>query len=433
MYSNGSNGINGMDETVKNNETMVSFYLIIIYLFLEFLRPQTLLPILQVFHLPAVTIIFILISILFSGNLYFKDKQTVLFLLLLCEMVIHGPIAVNNYWAYQMFYTMTITFIAYFGIIVFIDSDYKYDRLIKYWSIIYLFVSIIGILNKGVGIGGFIGDENDLAMSLNMVVPFALFGIFSAYKKSAKIYFIILTCLLLSCILTYSRGGFIGLVSVTIYCWIRSNKKIAFATIVGFFVIFAWFTAPDYYWERVATISSEAQDTDSQNSTGAQRVYSWKLGWQIFLQNPVIGGGQGNYPWTIGKAEEEKGILWRTRSLSGRAAHSLYFTLLPELGIVGVLIFITMIVCSLKDLKFIKRTTLNTTHIWSKEESKKVYYLTLALEGSMVGFLTSSVFISTLYYPNFWILCGFIVSLRKIVAAKKNNFNLTHPKYATSN
>lgn len=433
MYSNVSNGISKMEATVKNKRTMYSFYLIIIYLFLEFFRPQSLIPILTIFHLPAITIIFILISLLFSGNLYFKDKQTVLFILLLCEMVIHGPIAVNNYWAFQVFYAMSITFIAYLGIIIIIDSDIKYYKLVIFWTIIYLFLSIVGIINKGVGVGGFIGDENDLAMSLNMAVPFGLFGIFSAQKKSGKIYFIILTCLLLSSILTYSRGGFIGLLSVTIYCWIRSNKKIAFATIIGFFVIFALYTAPDYYWERVATISTEAKSTDAQNSTGAQRVYSWKLGWQIFLNNPIIGVGQGNYPWTVGNAENEAGILWRTRSISGRAAHSLYFTLLPELGLVGVIIFISMIAFSLKDLKFIKKATKNSIHILSKEEANKIYYLALALEGSMVGFLTSSVFISTLYYPNFWILCGFIVSLKKVVATKTSDLSLKYIKSTTNN
>jgi hypothetical protein len=39
----------------------------------------------------------------------------------------------------------------------------------------------------------------------------------------------------------------------------------------------------------------------------------------------------------------------------------------------------------------------------------------LALEGSIIGFLVSSIFISTLYYPVFWLLAGFVLALRKAV------------------
>ena len=360
-----------MDSIINKNDTKIPFYLIIFYLTLEYLRPQQLVPVLKYLHLPAITVALILLSLLFSVKLYYRDKQTVLFLLLLGEMVIHGPIAVNNYWAFQMFYTMCITFIAYLGIINIINTDFKYDKLIKIWLIIFLFLSIIGALNKGIGVGGFIGDENDLAMSINMVLPFGVFAIFSASKKSSKIYYIILVCIFLSSILTYSRGGFVGLMATTIYCWVRSNRKIAFASIIVMFALFALYFAPPYYWERVATISTEARTTDTQSGTGSQRIYSWKLGWQIFLNNPIIGVGQGNYPWTVGGAEEEAGILWKTRSISGRAAHSLYFTLLPELGLIGTLIFIAMIIYSLKDLKFIKKSTLALTDIYSKEEANK--------------------------------------------------------------
>ena len=66
----------------------------------------------------------------------------------------------------------------------------------------------------------------------------------------------------------------------------------------------------------------------------------------LFFDNPVMGVGQGNYPWHVGEIEEEMGVQWQTRSLSGRAAHSLYFTLLPELGLIGTLIYFLIVVFS---------------------------------------------------------------------------------------
>lgn len=409
---------------------MVPFYLIVLYLFLEYVRPQLLVPFLRNLHIPAITVILIAISLLFSGKLSFKGKQTVLYIVLLGEMVIHGPIAVNNYWAFQRFYEMSVTFIAYLGIINFVDSEEKYDKLIKLWLNLFIFLAIFGILNKGVGVGGFIGDENDFCMAMNMVLPFALFGIFSANGKSKKIYFLFLICLYLSSILTYSRGGFVGLASVMIYCWIRSNKKIVFSLIMGVIVIFALLTASSSYWDRVGTISAEYSESveGSSKGTGGQRIYAWKIGWKIFIDNPVIGVGQGNYPWHVGKTEDEMGVQWEERSLAGRAAHSLYFTLLPELGLVGTFIFLLMIIFSIKDLVYIRKAITYRKEIYSEEESKKIYYLAMALEGSLLGFLTSSVFISTLYYPNLWLLLAFIISLRRIVYNSCGDLNLARPR-----
>ena len=409
----------------KNKEAMFSFYLIVVYLFLEYGRPQLLLPFLRDLHLPAITVIFMAISLLLSGKASIKDKQTVFYLMLLAEMVIHGPIAVNNYWAFQIFYSMVVTFIAYLVIVNMVDSLYKYEKLIKYWLLIYIFLAIYGYFNanlhlpkylrSGMGVGGFLGDQNDFCMALNMILPFSLFGIFSERKKSDKIYYILLTCLFTFVIfLTESRGGFVGLISVAFYCWLKSNKKIILLILFGLLALFALVVAPSSYWDEVKTISTENTEVNP-TGTGAQRVYAWKIGWRIFLNNPVIGVGQGNYPWNVGETEKEMGVLWQTRSLSGRAAHSLYFTILPELGAVGTIIFALFIIYSLKNLKFIRNSSMHKKNIFPDDESRRIYYASLALEGSLIGFMTSSIFISTLYYPSIWILCAFIVALNKIV------------------
>lgn len=427
LYQGGGNAKGIADKA----EPMIPFYLVLIYLFLEFARPQTLVPVLQYLHLPAITVVLIGVSLLIFGKINIKDKQTVLFMLLLLEMIVHGPIAVNNYWAFTVFYAMSITFIAYLGIVNLVDNHKKYDILIKYWIVTFIYLAIYGYFNAnlhlpkyrryGIGVGGFIGDANDYCMALNTILPFAVFGIFTAKKNLQKIYFIFLVCLFLFIIiLTESRGGFIGLVSVATYCWLRSNKKIALAALMGLLIVFALAVAPGNYWNEIQSIKTENTEANPYG-TGAQRVYSWKLGWKMFQENPIIGVGQGNYPWNVGDTEEQTGVTWKTRSIKGRAAHSLYFTLLPELGIVGSILYLLIIFFSFKDLKNIKDISRKQKNFSSDEYYKKVYYLALALEASLIGFLVSSVFISTLYYPNFWLLCAFIVALKKVVHSNNSN------------
>lgn len=426
---------NTMKIVAQKKESMLPFRLVLFYLFLEYVRPQLMVPFIGVFHLPAITILLIGASLLFTGKMYLGDKQTILFLLFMGEMIIHGPIALNNYHAYTKFYGMCISFIAFLGFINIIDTEFKYDKAIKFWIIVYIFLAIIGIMNKGYGVGGFLGDENDFCMALNMIMPFGIFGILSAKNKTEKIYFYIITGLFLLSILNYSRGGFIGLISVVTYCWFRTNKKIKYILIIGLFLVVGLIAAPSSYWERVRSISTEIKENieGTSKGTGGQRIYAWKIGWNMFLDNPVIGVGQGNYAWHVKDTEDQMGVQWAERSLAGRVAHSLYFTLLSELGLVGTFIFLLFIIYSVKDLIYINKSMRYRTDIYSEEESKKIHYLALALEGSLVGFLTSSVFISTLYYPNLWILLGFIVSLKKIVYAKAGNLNLRHTKLSLQN
>jgi O-antigen ligase len=239
--------------------------------------------------------------------------------------------------------------------------------------------------------------------------------------------------------LTKSRGGFVGLIAVIAYCVLKSNKKLVLSMLIGVLGVFLLIAAPAGYWEEMGTITGEAAKKDehleSQWGTGAQRIYSWKLGWGMFKENPVMGVGQGNYPWHVTGQEEKMKVQWRTRSLGGRAAHSLYFTLLPELGLIGVTLFGLMVWYIWKDMAWVRKYIGKDIKKLSGDQ-KNIYYYTLAIEASIIGYLFSSIFISTLYYPNFWLMTAVMVALRNIVTNLNGSPVKTvkaeiHPPYET--
>ncbi|MEP7152467.1 MAG: hypothetical protein ABI856_12215, partial [Nitrospira sp.] len=148
-------------------------------------------------------------------------------------------------------------------------------------------------------------------------------------------------------------------------------------------------------------------------------------GWEMFLANPVFGVGQGNFPWTIG--EYMGGRTWQTKSLAGRQAHSLYFTLLPELGLVGVMLFGAMIYFNYRDTRiqqFTPRTLRGSKVGFRGGTDRQLSLATLhgnAILGGMIGYLATSTFISTLYYPTFWIMMALAVALRNTTNAYTAN------------
>jgi len=405
---------------IVKKESLVPFSLLLFYLFLEYGRPQDLLSFLSVLHLSGVTIVLLALSVIRSGKFQLKENQTILYLFLLALMVIHGPIAVNNYWALMVFIAMAMNFIVYLSLIRSVNNMDKYDKLLKTWIGIHVFLAIIGIVKHGRGIGGFLGDENDFCLALNMIIPLPFFLAISASGKK-RIYYVALTCLFLFVImLTGSRGGFVGLCTAFVYCWFRSKQKFLVTFILLVLAIFAYFAAPKTYSDRIHSITEEG----TTEGTGEARVYTWNIGWHMFLDNPIMGVGQGNFPYVFGKYEFEvtgSREPFHGRSVAGRQAHSVYFTLLPELGLMGTIPFLLIIYYTFKDLKRIKKIALKNMNTKARFQPDRFYYIALALEGSLITYLVSSVFISTLYYPNIWFLIGFIISYKIILVSKEKN------------
>ena len=271
------------------------------------------------------------------------------------------------------------------------------------------------------------GDENDFGMEMNIVLPFAIFMATSPSTKLPRWLYICFACtFVLSVMATLSRGGFIGLCAVGGYVLLRSSKKLKAVLVLLVLMLFMAIFAPEQYWDEMRSSTS---DEELHKGTGAQRLYAWGIGWDMFLANPVIGVGQGNYPWTF---KEYEGLTsWSGRSLGGRQAHSAYFTLLPELGLIGTCLFIGLLWGCYKNTRAVEMISRalaarapSGSAVNSSADARSITYLAQAMEGGIVGYLVSSIFISTLYYPSFWILMGFVTALRNAVERLKVGIHL---------
>lgn len=296
----------------------------------------------------------------------------------------------------------------------FITKAYEITKLVNIWLVIIFLCGVIGIFYGGRIPGSAImGDENDFSIVMNMAIPIAFFlGLATNNKRKKLYYFGSVAVLIISVVLSFSRGGFVGLACVGFYCWIKSPKKVVTSFIIGIFIVLISIAAPEKYWKEVKSIQTE----NIEEGTGATRWYTWQCGWRMFLDHPIFGVGQGNFPWNIGQYEPEGG--YKGRSYSGRAAHSIYFTLIPELGLSGLFLFVFMTYKTMKESKFIIRdmekfTTDQSVNLDLKEVEKinKLKYLLYGLRGAMIGYLISGIFLSVLYYPHFWLLIAVFVCI----------------------
>ncbi len=397
-------------------ESKTGFYLVLAYLLFEFGRPQELLPFLRVIPFGTGLSVLILMNVLSSGKLDFSRLQTKLWIPFFALMAVHVPLARNNFWALMTFKDMFLLFCVYLGIIIYINSLERMMTLMKMWMGILFFLALMGVKSGGHGIGAWMGDENDFCMVMDMAAPFAYFLLFSVTGVSQKLkYLACLGAFLLGAMASLSRGGFIGLASVGVYCWYRSPKKLNALVVVLVAVLFMIALAPETYWDEIA--SSTSEETMGEDGTGGARLYTWGIGMKMFFYNPIIGIGQKNFPWTFDIYEA--GEKFHDRSFAGREAHSAWVTLISELGLAGITIIGLMLLQCYRDLKFVRMrfapVDIKKKHGQTIREGEDVrIYLARAMEGSMIGYIVSSVFISTLWYPSLWVLLGFVVALRNI-------------------
>ena len=162
------------------------FYLVLASLLFEFGRPQSLIPGLKLIPFATGLDVLLLLSVVMSGKLNFSRLQTKLWIPLFVVMAIHVPIARNNYWALMTFKDMLLIFGLYLGIVTYVNSLEKMLTLMKVWMGILCFLAVMGISKGGKGIGGWLGDENDFCMVMNMAVPFGYFLLFSTTNVAQK-------------------------------------------------------------------------------------------------------------------------------------------------------------------------------------------------------------------------------------------------------
>ncbi|MDY6974112.1 MAG: O-antigen ligase family protein, partial [Thermodesulfobacteriota bacterium] len=155
-----------------------------------------------------------------------------------------------------------------------------------------LFSGIVSAEGRTMSIdAGIFADPNDLCFLLNCALPFLLHLFL---KSETKIIPIAGTAVVLTAVvLTFSRGGFLGLCMVgfgyTLFIARKSKKYLApiFAA-----AVLIWFFSPTAYKERMSTIT----DFQVDNETGltGTRIDTWLPAIKWGLEHPITGKGAGS-------------------------------------------------------------------------------------------------------------------------------------------
>jgi probable O-glycosylation ligase (exosortase A-associated) len=373
--------------------------------FIDIFRPQDQWRVLGSFKpsflmLGFVGIVYLLKIVQARGRGLVWNRQTTAYALLFAVMTLTVFTAVNNFFAYNSWRGMLTIFMTYFFATNLINSRRKLSVLVRAVIVFYLLLTLKGL--KAYATGGsaglattasaYLADENDFALALLVVMPFAIYGLVLWRGKLRKLAAgIMLFLFLLGVVLSMSRGGFVGLVASLGFCWWRGKKRIPLA--IGTVVIVGLLAAvaPAQFWKEMRTID------DTSEGTADIRIKSWKAGWYAYLDYPILGMGAGNSG--IAMAEYYPGGDANTKW--GRQMHGTLPQLVAEVGTIGAFFFLLLVFFMWRDMRRTERA-----QGLSPREAAERDFLVLSLRGSLVGYFVAGAFLSTLYYPHLYMLAA---------------------------
>jgi O-antigen ligase len=278
--------------------------------------------------------------------------------------------------------------------------------------------------NRAAGpVGGFFENPNDLALNLAAFLPLAMM-----YVKRPGPAFKRLLCLLISVlmivamILTKSRSGMVGAVAM-FAVFVLSARMIkpsfVLAAIVGAMLVLP--NVPASFWERMASITDAQKD---QTGSREERVLLMEQAWIVFLEHPLTGVGAGQFK-NFGPPGQGK--RWRE-------THNVLLQVAAELGFVGLVTFIFLIVRAfaaawwtrraLNWIYFTRPKRRGATTVDPEDgldEHDRMFLQThgAAMLACLAGWMVAATFASVAFNWTFYYLLGLAVTARDVVRARR--------------
>ncbi len=190
--------------------------------------------------------------------------------------------------------------------------------------------------SQGWRVKGFFGPPMTLAGFLCCVLPLVFAGLLLSIKEKKISWFCLGSFVFLSAtlLLNETRGAWIACIASFLFitAWFSvQNRKVAVVSLLLVILLGVTISASDRFSKRALSISSTTLVSNTE------RLLMWKSATQMFLDHPLTGVGLGNYKTQY----QEKYISPEAKEKKQEHAHSNFFQMIGENGLVGLLGYLT--------------------------------------------------------------------------------------------
>jgi len=252
-----------------------------------------------------------------------------------------------------------------------------------------------GLIEESSRATGTVGDPNELAafvlVGLALAAGFALGRGHSPLVRLGAALAVPLCAA--GIFLSLSRGGLVALGAVliagTVFAgrWRLAVTAILLAVAIG----------GAFYFTALAPLPARERISTANGGTGRSDL--WKVGLRMVRTDPVGGVGVGNFPDVSADYVLQPGAITRADlifSSAPKVTHNTYLEIAAEMGLVGLLLFLSVVASSLA-------CALRAARIWASTDTT-MEALARGVFLGMLGMLVADFFISDMYTKLLWVM-----------------------------
>ena len=394
-----------------------------IYIFTIYINLSSLL--IEAYNFPSIAkaLVALMTALIFMRSLLFRDRYRgwVLFVVLLGLYAFLGTISAVFAADYELAQSTLIEYLkdALLGIIVVLLIQRPSSLRCAIWSIlaagilmgsISVFQQLTGTYNNeywglasvkltttGERLSGPIGDPNFYAQIMALVTPLAIWAVWTEKKLLLKglaawAFFVSV----MTVIFTFSRGGFLAMILAFMIMAFFRPPRLPAVLLGSMTIIILFQFIPLNYQDRITSLLNILPNSRTGGYVDESvqgRASENLVALNIFFDHPILGVGVGNYNIYYQEYSRKLGLDPR---LQDRSAHNLYLEVAAERGLLGLLVFGSIIVLTL-------RKVFQSETIFKRLGNNVMADLAIAVGVSLIIYLISSIFLHDAYARYFWL------------------------------
>lgn len=263
--------------------------------------------------------------------------------------------------------------------------------------------------------GGIGDDSNEFGALMTALFPLPIAMLEGEKSTYKKIIFILIALSFILCVTrSRSRGAFVGLLVILAFILWEKRKQAGVIILILSLLTFTYFHTHYGYWERIKTLQS--METIEAEHNAKARLKAIQQAIELIKRYPTTGVGLGNfmqakiYIFKLVPIIPESG---ETRKYV--SSHNTFLGLGTELGLIGLLAFLIIIIAS------VKYCYLSERYFKTRDDLIVLQNISRGVRIGLVGLVVCFFFLSEQFNLILYQFIALAVSL-KTLAGRENIF-----------